>query len=82
MCVLKTPLLTAKCALKNESCCLYSPMCVAAEGKKHKAQQAFLVSFASIPAGYEITRIKRTIGGIGKVDSGDDRDLGRKTTKN
>lgn len=79
--VLKTPLLTAKCALQNESCCLYSPICVAAEGK-NQAQQAFLVSFAFIPAGYEITGVKRTIGGIRKVDSGDDRDLGRKITKN
>lgn len=50
--------------------------------KSHEAQQAFLVPFAFIPAGYEITRIKGTIGGIREVDSGDDRDLGRKIKKN
>lgn len=40
--VLKTPLLTAKCALQNESCCLYSPICVAAEGKNIKHNKLFL----------------------------------------
>ncbi|NXK67383.1 KI13B protein, partial [Sylvietta virens] len=42
MCVLKTPLLTAKRALKNESCCLYSPICVAAEGRNTKHNKLFL----------------------------------------
>lgn len=40
---LKTPSLTAKCALENESCCLYSPICVAAEGEKNtKHNKLFL----------------------------------------
>ena len=50
--------------------------------EKKQSTTSFLVLFAFVSAGYEVTRIKRTVGGIREVDSGDDCDLGRKIKKN
>lgn len=72
--------LSMHCEMSNDMF-PFCPIWVRAMWKK-QSTISFLVPLAFISAGYEITRIKRTIGGVRKVDPGNDCDLGRKVKKN
>lgn len=50
--------------------------------RKTQSTTSRLISFALISAGSEIAGIKRTLGRIGKADSGNDRNMGRKIKEN